>query len=197
MDKNIKEKAAKTPKEAETADAYDWIQCVVTALIACILIFTFFARTVGVVSVSMQPTLVEGDRLIISRLFYTPRYGDIVVIQKDSFASYPIIKRVIATEGQTVSIDFDAGVVYVDDVALREPYVNSPTYEPEDFTRPVTVPEGCVFVMGDNRNRSTDSRTSSIGCVDTRCILGKALWRITPLNKFGGLYRSLQGAGAA
>ena len=169
-------------------DLFDWLETFVTALVACILIFTFVGHTVGVIGPSMQQTLQEGDRLVISRLFYTPKAGDIVVLRKDSFRSEPIIKRIIATEGQTVDIDFDEGVVYVDGVALDEPYVNAPTYEPEDFTEPVTVPEGCVFVMGDNRNRSTDSRTDSIGCVDVRYILGKALFRLTPLDKFGSIY---------
>lgn len=100
----------------------------------------------------------------------------------------PIIKRVIATEGQTVDIDFDAGIVYVDGVALDEPYTNDYTYDREDFDEPVTVPENCIFVMGDNRNRSTDSRTEALGCVDTRYLLGKALFRITPFSKFGGIY---------
>ena len=177
-------------QEAAEAEGgiFDWIEVIVTALVACILIFVFIARTVGVIGPSMEQTLIEGDRLIISDLFYTPKYGDIVVLRKDSFRDEPIIKRVIATEGQTVDIDFDAGVVYVDGAALDEPYVNAPTYDREDFTGAVTVPEGCVFVMGDNRNRSTDSRTASIGCVDTRQIIGKALFRITPLSKFGSLY---------
>ena len=100
----------------------------------------------------------------------------------------PIVKRVIALEGQTVDIDFDAGIVYVDGSPLQEDYVNSLTLEPEDFTEPVTVPEGCIFVMGDNRNRSADSRSARLGCVDTRCIIGKALWRIAPLGKFGTVY---------
>ena len=178
----------KERKKEDKGDAFDWLQTVVTALVACILIFVFAARTVGVVGPSMQQTLIEGDRLIISNLFYTPKYGDIVVLRKDTFKDDPIIKRVIATEGQTVDIDFDAGVVYIDGAALDEPYVNTPTYEREDFDGAVTVPEGCVFVMGDNRNRSTDSRTDSIGCVDTRYILGKAVLRITPLSKFGSLY---------
>lgn len=170
------------------SDLFDWLQCIVTALVTCVLIFVFLGRTVGVVGSSMVPTLEQGDRLIISKLFYTPRRGDIVVLQKDSFADYPLIKRVIATEGQTVDIDFDAGVVYVDGVALDEPYTAEPTVTREDFDEPVTVPEGCIFVMGDNRNRSTDSRTDSIGCVDTRLIMGKALFRLTPLNKFGTIY---------
>ena len=169
-------------------DLFDWLQCIVTALVACVLIFVFIGRTIGVVGSSMVPTLEQGDRLIISKLFYTPQQGDIVVLQKDSFADYPLIKRVIATEGQTVDIDFDAGVVYVDGVALDEPYTAEPTVVREDFDEPVTVPEGCIFVMGDNRNRSTDSRTDSIGCVDTRLIMGKALLRLTPLSKFGTIY---------
>ena len=176
-------------KEEKGSAAFDWLQCIVAALVVCILIFVFVGRTVGVVGPSMQQTLIEGDRLIISRLFYTPKYGDIVVLRKDEFKEEPIIKRVIATEGQTVDIDFDAGIVYVDGKALDEPYTNTPTNVREDFTAgPVTVPEGCVFVMGDNRNHSTDSRTEVIGCVDTRYILGKALFRLTPLNRLGSVY---------
>jgi signal peptidase I len=170
------------------SELFDWVQCIVTTLVVCILIFVFLGRTVGVNGSSMYRTLEEGDRLIISSLFYTPKYGDIVVLRQESFADYPLVKRVIATEGQTIDIDFEAGIVYVDGVALDEPYTNTPTNEPEDFTDEVTVPEGCIFVMGDNRNRSTDSRTASIGCVDTRCVIGKALFRITPISKFGGIY---------
>ncbi len=167
---------------------FDWLQSIVSTLVVCILLFVFVGRTIGVNGSSMRQTLEEGDRLVISNLFYTPKYGDIVVLRKESFADYPIVKRVIATEGRTVDIDFTAGVVSVDGVPLDEPYTNTPTNEPEDFTGPVTVPEGCVFVMGDNRNRSTDSRTNTIGCVDTRYIIGKALLRITPISRFGGLY---------
>ena len=189
---NTEQQPAEMPTPEKTkkreGDLFDWLQCIVTALVACVLIFVFIGRTIGVVGSSMVPTLEQGDRLIISKLFYTPQQGDIVVLQKDSFADYPLIKRVIATEGQTVDIDFDAGVVYVDGVALVEPYTAEPTVVREDFDEPVTVPEGCIFVMGDNRNRSTDSRTDSIGCVDTRLIMGKALLRLTPLSKFGTIY---------
>ena len=173
-------------------DVLGWVEALVQALVLCILLFTFAGRTVGVIGPSMQNTLVEGDRLIVSKLFYTPKYGDIVVLRKDTYADYPIIKRVIATEGQRVDIDFENGVVYVDGAALEEPYIRELTYEPEDFTGEITVPEGCVFVMGDNRNRSTDSRTRTIGCVDTRYIVGKAIFRITPLNKFGSIYDNME-----
>ena len=180
------------PKEekqkANDGDAFEWVQCIVSALVVCILLFVFVGRTVGVIGSSMVPTLEEGDRLIISDLFFEPEYGDIVVLRKEAFADYPIVKRVIATEGQTVDIDFEEGIVYVDGIALDEPYTNSLTTTPEDFDKAVTVPEGCVFVMGDNRNRSTDSRTDTIGCVDTRFIIGKALFRLTPFSKFGKIY---------
>ena len=189
MDEEPKVPAEPAEKKPEQQGGiFDWIQVVVTALVACMLIFVFLGRTVGVIGPSMESTLKEGDRLIISNLFYTPKYGDIVVLRKDEFKSDPIIKRVIATEGQTVDIDFEAGIVYVDGVALDEPYTNTPTNLREDFDGAVTVPEGCVFVMGDNRNRSTDSRTDLIGCVDTRYIIGKALFRMWPLNKFGSIY---------
>ncbi len=172
-------------KKKTANEALDWLQCIVSALVIAILVFTFFARTTSVVGSSMLPTLEEGDLLLISRLFYQPKRGDVIVLRKASFMTDPIVKRVIATEGQTIDIDFQEGVVYVDGVALDEPYVNSLTKEPEDFTEPVTVPEGHVFVMGDNRNRSTDSRSAMVGCVDTRFILGKALLRLAPLNKLG------------
>jgi len=172
----------------EKSNAFDWVDSIVSALIICVLLLVFVGRTVSVIGSSMVPTLEDGNRLIISKLFYEPEYGDIVVLRKPSFDDRPIVKRVIATEGQTVNIDFDEGVVYVNGIKLDEPYTNSPTNEVEDFDEPVTVPEGCVFVMGDNRNRSTDSRTDSIGCVDTRYIIGKAYFRLTPLNEFGKLY---------
>ena len=99
-----------------------------------------------------------------------------MVLREESFLEEPIVKRVIATEGQTVDIDFEAGVVYVDGEALDEPYINEPTYMEEGTEFPLTVPEGCIFVMGDNRNHSSDSRDSRLGTVDTRCVLGKAVF---------------------
>ena len=185
-----------TGKKAEKdgSETLDWLQCIVSALVICILIFTFLFRVVSVIGSSMVPTLTDGDRLIVTDLFYKPKYGDIVVLRKLEFKDEAIIKRVIATEGQTVDIDFDAGVVYVDGTALWEPYINDLTHRQLDFTGPVTVPEGCVFVLGDNRNGSTDSRYALIGCVDRRLILGKAYLRLTPFKKFGGLYENFNGA---
>ncbi len=186
MKENIQNRTAES-------EALDWLQCIVSALIICILAFTFLFRVAGVIGISMVPTLEEGDRLVISRLFYTPKYGDIVVLRKQEFKDEPLVKRVIATEGQTVDIDFDAGIVYVDGIALDEPYVNELVHRELDFTEPVTVPEGCVFVMGDNRNASSDSRDARIGFVDTRLILGKAYFRLYPLNHIGSIYSDFKG----
>ena len=167
------------------AEIYEWLQCIVAALLFCVISFSFFVRIIGILGPSMQPNFYEGDRVILSNLFFEPERGDIIVLRKESFQDEPIIKRVIATEGQTVDIDFEAGIVYVDGTALIEPYVNEPTYLPLDFVGPVTVPEGNVFVMGDNRNHSSDSRHVRIGFVDERYIIGKVLLRVMPLSEFG------------
>ena len=183
MDEN--KAAPKKTQGGARGEVYDWIQCIIAALIFCVLLFVFVARMVNVVGSSMYPTLEENDKMIISNLFFTPKQGDIVVLRKESFMDEPIVKRVIATENQIVNIDFDAGIVYVDGEALNEPYINQPTHDREDFDGPITVPEGCVFVMGDNRNASTDSRYSGLGCVDTRYIMGKVYFTIFPLKNFG------------
>ncbi len=181
--------APQTKEQKMKSELFDWLQCIVFALIACILIFLFLGRTVGVVGGSMENTLHQGERLIISDLFYTPEYGDIVVLRQESFRNDPIVKRVIATEGQTVDIDFETCTVIVDGVALDEPYTkeygNYLYYDSQDFNGEITVPDGCVFVMGDNRNGSTDSRTDTIGCVETGKILGRVIFRISPLDKIG------------
>lgn len=174
------ETASKFKKEI-----YDWVQCAVVALLCCMIAFVFVAQSIGVIGTSMLPTLHDGDKVIASNLFYTPSAGDIIILTKSSFSDEPIVKRVIATEGQTVDIDFDKGEVRVDGVPLEEDYIAELTRRALDFKGPVTVPEGCVFVMGDNRNGSTDSRDSRIGMVDTRCILGKVYAIISPLGRLG------------
>lgn len=165
---------------ATKMEIYDWIQCIVSALVCGILVFVFFARILGIDGYSMYKTLTNNDRVIVSNLFYKPEHGDVVIIKTDYFGNTPIVKRIIATEGQTVDIDFDSGIVYVDGKALEEEYVNGSTNVHEDFSGPVTVPEGHVFVMGDNRNESTDSRDDRVGFVDTRCILGKVYFILIP-----------------
>ncbi len=191
MKKTTKKKTAPAKKPAKLnvrGELYEWAISLVTALVACILVFIFILHPVDVDGDSMNNTLYNGDKMIVSNLFYTPKQGDIVVFRKDEYKSEALVKRVIATEGQTVEIDFDKGIVYVDGKALDEPYTADYTYIPLDFSGIRTVPEGCVFVMGDNRNRSTDSRKAEIGMVDTRLILGKAVFIMFPLDRIGSPY---------
>ena len=155
----------------------------VTWLVVILLVFLLLFRVVVVSGPSMNTTLLHGDYLLlINNVFYQePSHGDIVVVSKDSFKDgEPIIKRVIATEGQWVDIDFDAGIVYVNGNALDEPYVNTPTNLYEGVEFPLLVEEGCIFVLGDNRNESKDSRSPEIGQIDKREILGKAIFLFIP-----------------
>ena len=171
---------------AARKNVYDWIQCLASALVVCVVIFIFFIRVIDVKGTSMYPTLNNQDKMLVSDLFYTPKAGDIVVFKKDQYdPERALVKRVIATEGQEINIDFDRGIVYVDGVALEEDYINELTTTKLDFIGPQTVPDGCVFVMGDNRNMSTDSRKSEIGMVDNRLIIGKVYCVIFPLSSFG------------
>ena len=169
-------------KRDESRDSYEWIQALVCSVLAVVLVFTFVARLIGVDGPSMVPTLQNGDRLVVvsSLLYHDYKPGDIVVARKDSFMSDPIVKRVIAVEGQTVDIDFAEGIVYVDGEALEEDYIREPTYTAEGTEFPLTVPEGSIFVMGDNRNGSSDSRDYRLGTVDTRYVIGKAAFLIFP-----------------
>ena len=155
--------------------------CYMVAVV--VVIFTFCIRFVIVSGDSMFNTLVDMDYLIVMErhLAGEPEQGDIVVASMDRFwEGKPIVKRVIATEGQTVDIDFNAGIVYVDGVALEEEYTFTPTNLSEGTRFPLVVEEGCLFLMGDNRNESRDSRDPSIGQVDRREILGKAVFLLVP-----------------
>lgn len=154
-------------------------------VIGVILVFSFLFRIVIVSGPSMEKTLVNNDCvLLLGKVFYSePKCGDIIVATKQSYDNgKSIIKRVIATEGQKVDIDFNAGVVYVDDIALEEPYTNTPTNLAEGMELPLVVDEGCVFVMGDNRNISKDSRSTEIGLIDKREIVGKVIFLLFPGN---------------
>ena len=114
MKKADNEKKASTENTTKRGNVYEWIQCIIMALIVCVVVFVFIVRLVDVVGSSMYPTLENGDKMIVTDVFYKPKYGDIVVFQKDEYADYALVKRVIATEGQTVEIDFDRHIVYVD-----------------------------------------------------------------------------------
>lgn len=162
---------------------YSWLRTLVCVVLATVLVFTLVVRVVRVDGQSMRETLQNGDILLtVNRhLAGELKAGDIVVVKKEYFEDgKPIVKRIIATEGQTVDIDFDEGVVYVDGQALEEDYINERTYLEEGTEFPLTVPEGSIFVMGDNRNRSSDSRDSRLGTVDTRYVIGKAVFLAFP-----------------
>lgn len=163
-------------------DLYEWMQALVWSVLGVVLVFTFIVRLVGVDGSSMYPTLLHGDRLLVVSSMIDNNYdvGDIVVLRKDSFMEQPIVKRVIATEGQTVDINFYSGAVYVDGVELDEDYIYELTYMDEGTSFPLEVPEGSIFVMGDNRNHSSDSRDIKLGTVDTGYVIGKAAVLLFP-----------------
>lgn len=179
------------PQKSIASLLYETLEIISIALIVVILINLFVGRMTTVVGDSMYPTLHNTEKLWVSRLGYTPQNGDIVVIQeKNSAISEPIVKRIIATENQTIKFDFENWKVFVDGVPLEEDYIN---YEdwcamksygcPEELA----VPPGYVFVMGDNRNHSTDSRDGRVGVISEDDIMGKVVARIFPLNKFGAV----------
>lgn len=169
---------------------YEWLEEIVIALTLVILVFTFLFRVVTVTGESMLPNFVEGQKLIVTNLGHSVEQGTVVVIT--NVLNEPIIKRVIATGGQTVDIDYETGVVYVDGEAVDETQFgleNGITTRPystlEAMVFPQTVPEGCVFVLGDNRSVSKDSRYTEVGMVDTRHILGEAVFTLYPFDRFG------------
>lgn len=167
-------------------EVLDWIETLVLYCFIALLLLTFVFKLVAVDGNSMNPTLENGQRLITSNLFYTPKYGDIIIFQNPEAKNKKVlVKRVIATEGQTVAIDFDEGEVKVDGKVLDEPYIKELTaYRADFFQNEVTVPEGCVFVMGDNRNHSTDSRSNLVGMVPVDTIIGKVILRLSPFSFF-------------
>ena len=178
----MRESTEKKEEKNRGRDLYEWVQALVCSVLAVVILFTFVIRLIGVDGHSMVPTLQDGDRLLVlnSLLYDDYQYGDIVVLRKDTFLDEPIVKRVIATAGQTVDIDFNTGSVYVDGALLKENYINELTYLEEGTEFPLTVPEGSIFVMGDNRNHSSDSRDSRLGTVDTRYVIGKAVFLAFP-----------------
>ena len=175
-----------------------YIHDLIHLLAIIMVVFLVMFRVIVVSGSSMYDTLVNGDYLLLlSNVFYQePEQGDIVVISKESFDNgKPIVKRVIATEGQTVDIDFQRGIVYVDGVALEEDYIYTATTVDEGTQFPLTVEKGCIFVLGDNRGVSLDSRNPAIGQVDTREVLGRALFLMYPGDHYGKVPRELDRIG--
>ena len=181
-----------------TKEVFEWLDVITTAVIAVVVLFSLIFRVATISGRSMFPTLSPNDKVVISHFAYTPKYGDIVVISRNADNSVdqvkagqvPIIKRVIAVGGQTVDIDSEKGVVLVDGKELDESsYLNVETIAKDDRVKfPLYVPEGYIFVLGDNRNESLDSRYSQIGengLIDTRYVLGRAVVRIFPFQSIG------------
>lgn len=182
------EQQEKTEKKKNNLrETVEYAESLAVVFVVMLLIFTFIARPATVDGESMMPTLQNGERLVISNLFYEPTAGDIVVLcgEADREEGKNLIKRIIATEGQTIDIDFEAGEVYVDGQKLDEPYILEPTYLDEGTEFPLTVPEGEIFVMGDNRNGSRDSRSLTVGTVKEEYIVGHVLFRFFPFDRFG------------
>ncbi len=177
-----------TPEQAKKHKSkwlriFDLSSSIATAIIIIFVVFTFVCRPTSVVGTSMVPTLQNGDWLItMPKSEYV--YGDIVVVTQPNVHNEPLIKRVIAVEGQTIDINFTSGQVFVNGTELNETYIADLTHTSSDVSFPLVVPKGKVFVMGDNRNHSSDSRTSGVGFIDTRYILGKAAFRILPFGEF-------------
>ena len=190
-----KEKEPRSWKQSVLLYVHD-LMCM---LLMVMLLFLVVFRVILVTGDSMFTTLWDGDYLLlVSELFCgAPAPGDIVVISKQSFDNgSPIVKRVIATEGQTVDIDFESGTVYVDGKALREPYIHNETTNEEGTVFPLTVAENCIFVLGDNRAVSLDSRSPQIGQIDRREVLGKALFLMIPGTHHGQLLPDYSRIGA-
>lgn len=178
-------KKAEKKKGSFHLSVYDLVSIIMSSFIIIAFVFTFAFRLVGVEGESMTNTLQDNDWLLtVNKESY--ERGDIVVITEPNYFDEPLIKRVIAKGGETVNIDFSTSTVYVDGVALEEPYTRDdfilPKYDDIEF--PYTVPEGHIFCMGDNRNGSTDSRSNLIGPLDERYVLGKAVIRILPFGDF-------------
>ena len=200
--RSMGQKPEQRKKTSAAAACLEYLHDIVYILALILLVFTFCVRVVIVSGSSMFSTLVDGDYLLLLNrpLCGELKQGDIVVASMDRFRDgEAIVKRVIATEGQTVDIDFRAGIVYVDGVALEEEYIFTPTHLSEGMEFPLVVDEGCVFLMGDNRGDSRDSRAPEIGLVDEREILGRAIFLMLPgtgrgeyaverdLSRIGGL----------
>ena len=180
-------------KEEKGTELFYMLQTLVAAVSAMILLFTFVVRVNQVKGHSMDNTLQPNELMLVWHLGYTPKAGDIVIVNRpnvDILQGEAIVKRVIAVGGQTVDIDYGTGAVYVDGAALDEPYIKETMYLPGSGDMQEThfdIPEGSVFVMGDNRNNSTDSRNVWVGPVEERFILGHAVLGIWPLSKLGTL----------
>ena len=179
IDLNTDEKKS-AKKSKQKIDIFEVFQPIIAALVVVTLVFLFCFRVFNVDGPSMAPTLENGDRVVVSTIGYKPKRGDIVVLSSTDGIRKPIVKRIIAVAGDVVDINFTSGVVTVN--GKDETYSEDLTTQQADIAFPITVPEGTVFVLGDNRDVSLDSRSSRVGCVDQRLIVGKILFRFFPIG---------------
>lgn len=182
-----KDKKEQSAKEKIVINLYDLVSILASAIVTIAIIFTFVFRVVGVSGTSMVPTLNNGDWLLVSAVDFEPKYGQIVIITQPNAFDKPLVKRIIATENQVVDINTSTGEVSVDGKVLDEPYINNLTIDDEGTDFPVTVPENCVFVMGDNRQGSTDSRSSMVGFIQEEYIMGVAKYKAFAADEFGNV----------
>ena len=193
------------PEERKEQDGwrqslFEWLELLAVVLVIIVTLFTFVVSIVGVDGSSMYPPLHDRDLMLVQRIAYTPRQGDVIVLRKDhTFGDQALVKRVIATGGQTVYIDYDNNTITVDGEILEEPYLNyeyddmygsdymadKVDLDPQYVNQEFTVPEGCIFVCGDNRNHSSDSRVAQLGMVDERYVIGRVLLVFFPFSDFG------------
>ncbi len=175
----------KNPATKFSAFCFEWLESVVQAIIVVVVLMTFLFRVVNVSQNSMLNTLHDADKVIVWKWNYTPADGDVVVITRGQNLDEPLIKRVIATQGQSLSIDFSDGSVTVNGVKLDETYIKEPMWVSGDGDIPDVIPEGYTFVMGDNRNNSLDSRFKDVGLIANENIVGKASFIIFPFDRIG------------
>lgn len=186
----VTDEKVENPASEFSATCFDWLESLTQALVLVVIVMAFFIRPVNIVGTSMLNTLHNADKVIVWKCGYVPRNGDIVVISPIKNLKEAIVKRVIATEGQTISIDFTDGSVTVDGKKLSEPYIKERMWVQGDgdITYPYVVPEGHCFVMGDNRNGSLDSRFKEVGIIPNDKVVGKAIMIIFPFNRFGVIH---------
>ena len=165
------------PPRRSVLPFFDLTDSLKTSIIVVFLIFCFAFRVVGVSGTSMVPTLQNGDWLAVTSITRVLHHGDIVVVTKPWERNIPIIKRVIALPGDTLDIDFENGIVYLNGEIIDEPYISEKTSLEYNAKLPMKIPDGYVFVMGDNRNNSLDSRSDKVGLIDMKYVLGKAFFR--------------------
>lgn len=188
QEKSNKFVAAKA--DGAASNVYDWLKSIIFALVIVIFCLNFFFRLVNVKGISMVETLQNGDKLVVTNFNYTPKPNDIVVISHGKEYKEPIIKRVIATAGQTLKLDYENDRILVDGVVIDEPYLDVSTFcnVEADYEIPEVIPDGMIFVMGDNRGFSMDSRDSRIGLIDEDSVIGKAQFVFFPFSESKYLY---------